>query len=257
MSLNYRILFLSVLLISACQEQKVSFEEVAAERNFPTLFQQILEAHGGWEQWNKMHTLTFEKGTGEKKEMHTVDLKNRKSLIEVKDYYALGSDGESVWVSPNKDAFPGPSPRFMHNLYFYFAAIPFVLADPGVNYEVQADHVMGNKRYRVLKTSFKEDIGDAPDDQYWLYFDPKTQRIDFITYSVTYFDSTKANQFNALRYEWMTQNGLLVPKTLIGYEWQEGKLGKERYRSPLAAMKYSEEKASADIFKVPAGAHTE
>lgn len=259
MTQGIKLGLLLCITLMACENTntKEAINNIAPERTFPALFTKILDAHGGLDQWEAMNTLTFEKGEGAEREYHTVDLKSRKSLIERKGKFQLGSDGEKVWVSPHRDSFPGSSPRFYHNLYFYFVAIPYVLADPGVVYEDMGEQMVGEEKYRVLKTGFQENVGDAPDDQYWLYVDPETYLVDFITYSVTYFDSAKATTYNALKYEWGKSNGLLVPKTFIGYKWVDGALGEERYKREYGPVVYSKEKTNHQRFAIPEGAYVE
>lgn len=254
-------LFLSLLLLTACHspEKPAASSSPAPQtpKELPELFTKILDAHGGLSQWEAMNTLEFVKGEGDEAEYHTVDLKSRQSLIEQKGKFRLGSNGEKVWVTPHRDSFPGRSPRFYHNLYFYFVAIPYVLADPGVVYEDLGEQLVGTEKYRVLKTGFQDDVGDAPDDQYWLYVDPETYVVDFITYSVTYFDASKATSYNALKYDWSPNNGLLVPKTCTGYKWEDGALGEQRYVRDFTNVNYSKEKTDPQMFAVPEGAFVE
>ncbi len=225
--------------------------------NFPPLFKKILDAHGGLDTWNAMNTLKFTKGEGPEADMHVVDLKSRRSTNSVPGKYTLGNNGDKVWVSPNKEAFPGKSPRFMNNLFFYFVALPFVLADPGVVYEDLGEKTVNGKKYAVLKTSFKAGVGDAPGDQYVLYADPKTHVIDFINYSVTYFDASRAETYSALQFVWEDVNGLKFPSVAKSVEWNDEQLGEVKRETKYNNFSYSKDRMDLSAFDVPAGAYTE
>jgi len=80
------------------------------------------------------------------------------------------------------------------------------LADDGVSLEDLGSKEVNDRKYNVIKATFGEGVGDASEDQYILYVNPNTNKIDFINYSVTYFDKTKATKYNALKYEWQNVN---------------------------------------------------
>lgn len=222
--------------------------------NFPEVFEKVLDAHGGQATWDAMNTLSYTRGNAANAEKHTIDLKTRKSLIEVENKYQLGFNGTDVWVGPHRDSFPGKSPRFMHNLHFYFVAIPFVFTDPGINIKDGGIvEVEGGKRH-LINISFEANVGDTPEDKYNMYIDPATNKIDFITYSVTYFDKSRANQLYALQYDWIDANGLLAPAAYKGYKWENEAFGEQRYESVFSNVSYKKEKQPDHFYAVPAGA---
>lgn len=261
MKFNYIYLIVlaaTFLSINACNEPTSKTETTTVEqKEFPAFFQKVLDAHGGLETWNKMNTLKFSSTRRAPITNYTIDLKNRKEIIEAEGKYTLGNDGKTVWVSPARDSFPGKNPRFMKNLTFYFVAIPFVLADEGVNLTDLGSKEVNDRKYNVIKATFGEGVGDASEDQYLLYINPNTDKIDFINYSVTYFDKTKATKYNALKYEWQNVNGLLFPEKYIGYKWENEELGEIRYESPFEKVSFSEEKMEETIFDIPEGAWVE
>ncbi len=226
-------------------------------QKLPPLFKKILDAHGGLDTWNAMNTLKFTRGEGASADHHVIDLKSRRSTMSVIDKYTMGNDGDKVWVSPHRDSFPGQSPTFMKNLFFYFVALPYVLADPGVIYEDLGEKEVNGNKYLALKTSFKANIGDAPGDQYILYVNPKTHIIDFINYSVTYFDASKAEKYNALQFEWQDANGLKFPSVAKSVEWKDGNLGEVKRETEYSKFSYSKERMDLSMFDVPTGAYTE
>ena len=73
----------------------------------------VFDAHGGFDRWYSMKSLTYFKG-GEKT---VVNLRNRKIRV-ASDKKTIGFDGENVWVTP--DTVEVGNARFYHNLFFYF-----------------------------------------------------------------------------------------------------------------------------------------
>lgn len=246
------LLLVTIGLFSCTAEQS---QAPVQEQTYPEIFNQVLEAHGGKATWDAMNTLMYTRGTGPKAEQHTIDLKTRKSIIEVNDKYQLGFDGENVWVAPHRDSFPGSSPRFTHNLHFYFVAIPFVFTDPGVRLKDGGLVESGDQQYHVIHATFGENVGDAPEDRYNMYIDPTTKRVSFITYSVTYFDPSRATQYNALKYDWVDANGLLAPEQYIGYKWENEALGEKRYESSFSNLRYEKTAKEHSTYAPPSGAY--
>ena len=258
--MKFKIIFAISLIcfLATCSSNQTEEQPVEkTQKEFPEFFQKILEAHGGWEAWEKMNTLKFTSIRSNPNTEYTVDLKSRMELIEVDGKYQLGNDGDKVWVAPVRDSFPGKSPRFMKNLVFYFVAVPFVFADDGVNLEMVGTQKIDGLEYQVIEATFGDGVGDAPEDIYKMYVNPNTSIVQFITYSVTYFNKENATKFNALKYDWKNVNGLLFPEKYTGYIWHDSTFGDERYQSPFDNASYSEAKADNAIFKIPEGAHVE
>lgn len=245
------ILFL-FLIIGACSTPKLPLTQPTTKQ-LPDILKVSLKAHGGLAQWNKMNTLKYTIERNDKPEHHLIDLKNRKVLL-THDDYKLGFDGNEVWVTPNLEAFGKGSPRFYHNLIFYFYAIPFVLADPGINYEVLPQKEIEGQTYNVLKVSYNEGVGDAPDDYYIAHFNTETNLMNWLLYTVTYYSGEKSEKFNALKYDWQEVNGLKIPSKLTGYKYADGKIGEFRYSRPFKEVSITAQATNAAIFAMPSGA---
>ncbi|MDC0176764.1 hypothetical protein OAJ14_01230 [Polaribacter sp.] len=134
------LFFIIVLAISCKNESKKNKnkEAIIEEKkgNFPVELGKVFEKHGGITTSKKVQILSFNKG----EEVHTVSLNSRKTTVNTPEY-SLGFDGEEVWLDEvKKGTFKG-NPTFYYNLYFYFCAMPFVLADDGISYEKVADLV--------------------------------------------------------------------------------------------------------------------
>lgn len=185
---------------------------------FPNEINQMFNAHGSYLQWSKMHQLSFDliKKSGEK-ETHLIELKSRKSLITSSNF-VIGFDGHDVWL--NKESkFPATRARFYHNLYFYFYAMPFVLGDPGITYSRVNDLKFEGKNYPGFKISYNTNVGDSPDDNYFIYFDKNTHQMVWLGYTVTYGDNKPSTEIHYIKYtDWTTVNGLLLPRKLQWYD---------------------------------------
>ena len=70
---------------------------------YPENITKVFDAHGGLDQWNSFESLVFEIEKPEVNEKTTTTLRNRESLIEMKDV-SIGYDGEKVWLQ-KKDTF--------------------------------------------------------------------------------------------------------------------------------------------------------
>lgn len=251
-----------ILLVVGCgQTTKPNEPEVAVNESdstqaaqLPGLLQKALNAHGGLDTWKSYGAMQYTvSGTlgGEKKEIHAIDLRNRKVRIEGEGY-SLGMDGEQVWVSPDLEAFGGISARFYHNLLFYFYSIPFVLADPGAIYEELGEQTVGGKTYQALKVSYEQGVGDSPKDHYIAHFNPDTYKLELLLYTVTYYSGEATTNYNSLLYpEWQKVGGLILPKKYIGHKYEGGTIGAERYRANFSEVSLKKEQPGPSLFKMP------
>ena len=128
-------LLLIVFIVFSCkkEQKKVLKEEVIITEKkevFPKELRKIFEKHGSLDAWKKAQVLSFNKGV----EVHTVDLHSRKTVINTSEY-SLGYNGKEVWLDEEKKGAYKGNPAFYYNLFFYFYAMPFVLADDGISYE--------------------------------------------------------------------------------------------------------------------------
>ena len=145
---NLSLLSLLAIAIIACQpasNESATSEPayVAPEHHIPELTK-VMDAHGGYETWTKMKSLSYLKG----EETTVTNLHNRKIRLESPNMN-VGFDGEQVWVTP--DTVDASRARFYHNLFFYFYAMPFVVGDPGAFYEVVEPRELKGKRIMASK----------------------------------------------------------------------------------------------------------
>jgi hypothetical protein len=241
------LLLVAIITISACKENTQARK--MNENKFPKKLSKVFDAHGGIDKWKELHQLTFERGN----EKHTVDLHSRKSLI-TSENYKLGFDGENVWLKQKDSMSFKGNKDFYYNLYFYFYAMPFVLADDGIVYEESKPLVFEGKTYPGIKISYNANIGSSPDDNYYVYYNPETFQMEWLQYSVTFFSKKTTMKVNTIRYnDWIDVNGFLLPNSLTWYKKDENGNVSEPARSAtvFTNQKVSTMKLDENIFYKP------
>ncbi|MEM9889191.1 MAG: DUF6503 family protein [Bacteroidota bacterium] len=254
----YLILLLFVLACDPPTDTENNTIETPNTNLMPNVLQAGLNSHGGLENWRNMRTLEYDfQKDSATMEHQMIDLQNRKVLLGTDDY-KVGFDGKEVWVSPNKAAFGKMSARFYHNLRFYFFALPFLAADPGISYELMPDKTLNGETYDAVKLTYDDNVGDAPEDEYILCFDKNSHQMEWLLYTVTYFTGEKASKYNALHYaDWTEVNGLLFPKTMSGYTFENDTIGTKRYDRNFKNIQISSEVPNQDMFEMPEGAEVD
>ena len=149
----------------------------------------------------------------------------------------------------------GHRPGFTTISFFIFFACPYVLADPGINYEVLPQRELNGKTLNAIKISYHAGVGDAPDDYYIAHFDATTNEMYLLLYTVTYFNQATNENYNALIYDdWTEVGSLKVPQSMKGYRWAADTLGDQRYVRPFERIEISERSLDPSIFEIPDGA---
>ncbi len=241
------ILLISLLFIVACKTEEKAEKKV--KENFPESLAKVFEKHGGIDKWRKARTLSFNK----EEEAHTIDLWSRKTVINAPKY-SLGYDGKEVWLSEKDSGAYKGNPKFYHNLYFYFYAMPFVLADDGIIYEEAPSITFEGKEYPGIKISYKANVGSSPDDNYVIYYNPETYQMEWLAYTVTFRSKKPSNRYSLIKYlEWESVNGMLLPKALNWYKKDENGQPTEPRGTPteftLPFLSY--DKVSDDFYNKP------
>ncbi len=256
-----RILSLLVLvMITGCKETpkpgnaKDSMAEEVVEVKtpvYPKALNAIFEAHGGLENWRAKSTMSFTMPKSEGDEVQTIDLRSRKEKIVTPDY-SMGYDGKDFWLADAKEMYKG-DPIFYHNLMFYFYAMPFVLADEGIQYnEVDALEYQG-KSYPGIRISYDDGIGVSSKDEYFLYYDPDTNQVAWLGYTVTYRSGEKSEKVNWIRYnDWQNVDGLVLPKSLTWHKVENGDILGPSSTRIFENVSMSNSIEPADFFAMPA-----
>lgn len=245
----------ALLLIACGPTQNQSEESKHAEVTYTSpahhseRLTKLFDAHGGYEQWSKMKSLSYVKGD----ESTITNLQNRKIRLE-SPKQVIGFDGSEVWVTP--DTVDASRARFYHNLYFYFYTMPFVVGDSGALYEDVEPRALAGKTYHGIKISYGEGVGDAPDDNYILWVDPKTNKMEWLMYTVTYSSGKPSNDYHLIRYAtWQEINGLILPTSLQWFQYDGENVGDPRGEATLFEdIRVSDEAPNDSLFAKPTGA---
>lgn len=183
----------------------------------------VLDAHGGLDHWNEMSTLEFSVEKPGGYEITTTDLKDRYALIEMPKH-TIGFDGEVLWLKNSDNSEYDKDPKYYYNRMFYFYAMPFVLADDGIIYTETEPLVFEGKTYPGIHISYQNEVGESPEDEYIMYYDPDTNKMTWLAYTVTYGKNEKSKDFNFIKYSnWQEAEGLLVPETMVWYDVENNK----------------------------------
>lgn len=227
--------------------------QVEANNRFPDALSKVFEAHGGLEIWRNINNLCFEMEKPDGIEVHSTDLNSREARIEGANY-TIGFDGNNVWKVDPENNFKGNA-RFYHNLMFYFYAMPFIISDPGAFYTERKDSILQFKNYGVIHIGFGRNVGDAPDDEYIIYYDKETHKMEWLGYTVTYFEANKSKDWHYIKYDsWLEEGGLLLPQTMVWYEAQNNKPQKPTRTVSFSKVVVSESVLPKSLFSAPVNA---
>ncbi len=155
---------------------------------------QAMEAHGGLARWYANGPLTFRfnyqplDGGTPRDTYQAIDTWSSKARhFQVGDSTSqFGWDGENAWVAAKDSTVFPYNTRFWSLTPYFFAAQPFVLDGQGVNLELLPQKEHQGKLQDVVRVTFDEGTGDAPDDYYILYFDTESHTLSVIRYIVSY-----------------------------------------------------------------------
>ncbi len=208
----------------------------------------VFDAHGGFDTWSTLKSLSYDMGGS----TTLTELQNRYARIESEEQ-TVGFDGENVWVyPPSEDA---DRQRMRYNLMFYFYAFPFVVGDPGVNYDVLPQIELAGKSYNQVKIAYDAGVGDAPNDSYIICSDPETNKMEWLLYTATFGGASK-DKYSLIKYEdWQNYGGVTLPGKLQWYTYEDGVVGEPRGSGrTFENVQVSTEYPSMDKFKMPEGA---
>ncbi|WP_452222413.1 DUF6503 family protein [Lacinutrix salivirga] len=259
---NLSVIALLIFTITACKQNEKPVEVVDYSKEnleittsiYPENITKVFEAHGGLEQWNTMQSLAFTMEKPDGDELTITNLKSRESYIDMPKH-TIGFDGEEVWILNKGTEDYKSNPKFYYNLMFYFYAMPFVLADDGIIYTDVEPLVFEGESYPGIKISYESGVGESPEDEYILYYNPNTFIMEWLGYTVTYFSKEKSKEFHFIKYsEWQTVENLKLPKVLTWYHYENNKPTKKRNDLLFKDIKISIEAHSINTFKKPESA---
>ncbi|MDC6352157.1 DUF6503 family protein [Zeaxanthinibacter sp. PT1] len=261
MKLLFPLLILA-LLGTACKEVKDNSKDkkdtptdttAIVESSYPDALGQVFDAHGGLDIWKLQRTLKFTLPKNNTEEVHTIDLYSRKDRIDATDY-SMGFDGEDVWLHDPMNKYEG-DPVFYHNLMFYFYAMPFVLADDGIQYQNAEPLQFQGTSYQGFRIQYEPGVGVSPEDEYYLYYDPKTMRMEWLGYTVTYGKDGPSDDVHWIRYnDWQLINGVYLPASISWYNYEDGRPTDMRKQVIFKNVNLRSSPVEPSFFKKPEGA---
>jgi hypothetical protein len=203
-----------IICLFSCKPETIEKIEVDLSQ-YPDDIQKIFEAHGGLDNWAIQKSMSYEIEKDGQNEKQIIDLKDRRERIEAADF-KMGFDGKDFWLEADT-TYKG-NPLFYKNLMFYFYAMPFVLADKGINYSTAEVLTYEGVNYPGIKISYNSEVGISPQDEYYLHYNPDTYQMEWLGYTVTYFSKEKSTSVKWIRYnDWKKYDSLLLPKSLAWY----------------------------------------
>jgi len=200
-----------------------------------------IEAHGGLERWFATPTSSFGweySNVGANLRFKTRMVAHNRSRHVYHDVVSLGTpdeprpfegrmawNGEEAWFVPADVT--RINSRFWALTGYYFQMIPFVFADPGVDYELLPDEELDGETYDMVEVSYEEGVGDA-NDYYITYVDQESGLVHAIRYVVTFGGRPPGGETLFYYEDYNTEDGLTVPTGFRGYGFADGERGSFR-----------------------------
>ena len=237
--------------IPKSEEGKMAME--TPKKEYSEALTQVFDAHGGLDNWRKKRTLTFTIPKPDAAEVHTIDLYDRRDKIEM-PATSMGFDSDEIWLLDPDNSYEG-NPAVYHNLMFYFYAMPFVLADDGINYEEAEALEFEGKSYPGIHISYDAGIGASPKDDYYLYYDPETHQMAWLGYTFTFGSDKKSEDVSYIRYaDWMKLGDVMLPKILTWYTSEGSAIGQAKDPLPFENVSLGEVAKPDDFYQMPENA---
>jgi len=257
------LLLLLAVFITACKNETKSVPSVVVEDAkvehittsiYPESITKVFDAHGGIDNWNKMQTLSFTMAKPNGNEKVTKNLKTRTELIDTPTY-SQGFDGETLWINEKDGNEYKGKPKFYNGLMFYFYGMPFVFGDDGVSYKDTEPLIFEGKTYPGILISYEAGVGASSEDQYKVFYDAETGKMEWLGYTVTFGKDEGSKDFHFIRYNnWQTVNGLVVPKSIDWYKYENGVPTEKRNTVEFTDVLLSEKAPDVKLFTKPEGA---
>jgi hypothetical protein len=220
-------------------------------------------AHGGLQGWFERGALKFrfsyrpKGGRPARDTRQVIDTWSSRARHELSDDASqrFGWDGQRAWLQGMEE--DKHKARFWALTPFYFIAIPFVLADKGVNLAKLEPTELEGRAYELVKVTYGDGVGDSPKDFYIIYIDKESHRVGGVRYIVSYpgfFPDGGHSPEKLMTYDGQQRvDGILFPKTFRSFKWEEGKQGELVTETTLSEVSF-EPDLDPKTFEVPADA---
>ena len=225
---------------------------------------QAMEAHGGLARWFSNGPLQFQFN------YQPLDGSTPRNTYEVANYWSaqtrhqlvedttvqFGWDGEQAWAYPTDTLIPY-NVRFWSLTPYYFVGIPFVLGDEGIHLASLGEATFEEKSYDLVKVTYDEDTGDAPDDYYIIYVGQEDHRVGALRYIVSYPgyfpDGGHAPEKLMALTGTQAIDGIILPEGYRTFWWKEEQVGEHITDITVSEVLFRPE-VRQDYFMVPDGA---
>lgn len=223
-----------------------------------------IDAHGGLYRWYANGPLHFryryervgdESAVDTEQTIDTWSSRARHTLM-TDTTVSFGWTGEAAWIRPDSAELP-TNARFWSLTPYYFIAMPFVLADPGVNLEPAGQMTAEDRTYDLVHVTFDPGTGDAPDDYYYLLLDPETRRVGGVRYVVSYpgfFPEGGQTPERLMHYDGaQTVEGIVLQEGFRSFAWTDDGPGEAAARGAVTEVRFDPMMPDS-MFAMPDGA---
>jgi hypothetical protein len=210
-----QVILLFLLLITAfCYSQTTSypaaegFNQAESDEKAITLADEVMEAMGGYDAWNNSRylrwtffgrrTLLWDKWTG----------KVRIDMLESKDVYVVDihTDEGEIWLGGEAQSQPDTIQKYVSQAKStwindsYWLVMPYKLKDSGVTLKYLETVGAKDSLRHKLQLTF-QDVGDTPENKYWVFVNNTSKLIDEWQFFTRFDDeearfSTPWNDYN-------------------------------------------------------------
>ncbi|MGK0366775.1 MAG: hypothetical protein ACI85O_003851 [Saprospiraceae bacterium] len=166
-------------------------------------------------------------------------------------------NGEKTFISSNTAEWKGARSSIFTWQYFFMA--PFKLNDSGTKWDLTGEKLIGGQAHNTGKLSFEAGTGDAPDDWYLIYQNPKDSIMSGMAYIVTGGGTTQEEaekNAHAIYYRDYQElrSGVPISSNWDFYNWneEEGFNGNPIGTAAISNVRLI--KDEGEIFNIPIGA---
>ncbi|NQY07716.1 MAG: hypothetical protein HRT68_16355 [Flavobacteriaceae bacterium] len=265
MTKNLIIISIFSLLIFSCKqaetkeevpveeiEETIMSEEPKIQMVFPESIDKLFEAHGGLDRWNALGHLSFRLNKSRSNESYQLNLQTGKSLVQGSDFI-IGDDGEYVWLKEYGKPFKSDV-RFYSKFHAYFMMMPFVLADENTVFTRAAAVKYQGTLYPGYRVSFREHHENIPVDEYYIHFNPKTYRMEWLGYTMPKKPGSNENKVLMVRYrDLKVVDGVLLPNSLTWHRYRDGVIGSKTNAVRFSDIELSNDPLATELFEMPEG----
>ncbi|OBX17462.1 DUF6503 family protein [Bizionia algoritergicola] len=260
---NYILAMTILVVFSACKQNNAKPETIETSEEtvgvvevektkYPENLTKVFDAHGGIDAWKSMKSIAFTMEKPDGKEVTTTNLNSREALIESPNAN-IGFDGSKAWfLNKTEGDYQGYEPLYYYNLMFYFYAMPFVLSDDGINYAEAEPLVFEGVTYPGIQITYNVGVGETPEDRYVLYYNPTTYQMEWLGYTVSFVPGIDKKELHFRRYDnWQKVNGLLLPKTIVGYGFKDDKPTEAKKSTEFIDVQVTDKEIESSKFAKP------